>query len=210
MIWASSALIGGIILLIFSADKFVDGAAVTAKYFGLPPLLIGILVIGFGSSMPEMVIAGIAATQGNSGLALGNAFGSNITNIALILGVTTIISPIVVVSTVLRRELPYLILVTAIMSALFYYDQTLNRIDGLVLIGVFLCLMGWSIYTGLHTEHDNFGDLVELELRESIPIKRAVIYLVLGLIALVISSRIMVWGGVEIAQELESVILSSG
>jgi cation:H+ antiporter len=202
MIWASSALIGGIILLIFSADKFVDGAAVTAKYFGLPPLLIGILVIGFGSSMPEIVIASIAAAQGKSGLALGNAFGSNITNIALILGVTTIISPIVVVSTVLRRELPYLILVTAIMSALFYYDQTLNRIDGLVLIGVFLCLMGWSIYTGLHTEHDNFGDLVELELSESIPIKRAVIYLVFGLIALVISSRIMVWGGVEIAQEL--------
>jgi cation:H+ antiporter len=85
---------------------------------------------------------------------------------------------------------------------LFYYDQTLNQIDGLILIGVFLCLMGWSIYTGLHTEHDNFGDLVELELTESIPIKRAVIYLVLGLIALVISSRIMVWGGVEIAQEL--------
>lgn len=202
MLWASGALLGGIILLVFSADKFVDGAAVTAKYFGLPPLLIGILVIGFGSSMPEMVISSIAAVNGNPGLALGNAFGSNITNIALILGVTSIISPIVVDSGVLRRELPFLVLVTAIMLLLLFYDGTLNRIDGLVLIGVFLCIMSWSIYTGLNTKSDHFGDMVEQEFRESIPLKQAVFHLILGLTMLVISSRIMVWGGVEIAHEL--------
>ncbi len=202
MLWASGALIAGIILLVFSADKFVDGAAVTAKYFGLPPLLIGILVIGFGSSMPEMVISSIAAFQGKPGLALGNAFGSNITNIGLILGVTAMISPIVVNSAVLRRELPFLVLVTAIMSILFYYDQTLNRIDGLILVGVFLCIMTWSIYIGLNTKHDHFGDTVELELSQPMPLKRAITYLIVGLVMLVISSRIMVWGGIEIAQEL--------
>ncbi|MFT6317170.1 MAG: cation:H+ antiporter, partial [Candidatus Azotimanducaceae bacterium] len=93
-----AAIFIGIILLVISADKFVEGAAAAARRLGLPPLLIGMLVIGFGSSMPEMVISGLSASQGNPGLALGNAFGSNITNIALILGLTAIISPIKVAS----------------------------------------------------------------------------------------------------------------
>lgn len=97
------ALILGIIVLVISADKFVEGAAAAAKRFGLPPLLIGMLIIGFGSSMPEMVISALSAQGGNPGLALGNAFGSNISNIALILGITAVISPIVVDSKVLRR-----------------------------------------------------------------------------------------------------------
>ena len=202
MLLASGALLGGIILLVFSADKFVDGAAVTAKYFGLPPLLIGILVIGFGSSIPEMIISGLSAIQGNPGLALGNALGSSIINIALILGVTAIISPIVVGSTVLRRELPFLMLVTAVMTLLFYHEGALSRIDGVILILVFLIVMGWSIYAGLKTPGDHFGEMVELELEDAIPIKQAVVYLVIGLIMLTISSRIMVWGGVEIATQL--------
>lgn len=202
MLWASAALLGGLVLLAFSADKFVDGALVTAKHFGFPPLLIGILVLGFGSSIPEMVVSSIAASQGSPGLALGNAFGSNITNIALILGVTAIISPIVVVSTVLRRELPLLILVTAIMSFLFYNDAILSQIDGLILSGMFLLIMGWAIYVGLNTKSDQFGDMVAQELSDSIPLKQALVYLLLGLTMLVISSRIMVWGGVEIARGL--------
>jgi cation:H+ antiporter len=202
MVWAGVALIGGIVLLVFSADKFVDGAAVTAKHFGLPPLLIGILVIGFGSSMPEMIISGLSAIQGNPGLALGNALGSNITNIALILGVTAIISPVVVSSTVLRRELPLLILVTAVLGLLFYLDGELSRFDGLLLILVFLLVMGWSIYAGLKTTGDHFGDMMEQELQDAIPLRLALTYLVFGLIMLVISSRIMVWGGVEIATRL--------
>lgn len=202
MLLASGALIVGIILLIFSADKFVDGAAVTAKYFGLPPLLIGMLVIGFGSSVPEMIISWLSAIQGNPSLALGNALGSNITNIALILGVTAIISPVVVGSTVLRRELPLLMLVTAIMASLFYYDGELSRFDGVLLLLVFVFVMGWTIYAGLKTTSDHFGKMVEQELQDTIPIKQAVAYLVIGLILLVISSRIMVWGGVEIATRL--------
>lgn len=202
MLLASGALIVGIILLVFSADKFVDGAAVTAKHFGLPPLLIGMLVIGFGSSVPEMIISGLSAIQGNPSLALGNALGSNITNIALILGVTAIISPIVVGSTVLRRELPLLMLVTAFTALLFYYDGELDRTDGVLLILMFLLVMGWTIYAGLKAKNDHFGEMVEQELRDTIPIKQAVMYLVFGLIMLVISSRIMVWGGVEIATRL--------
>lgn len=200
LMWPITAVIGGIILLVISADKFVDGAAATAKRLGLPPLLIGMLVIGFGSSMPEMVISALSALKGNPGIALGNAFGSNITNIALILGVTAIISPIVVSSSVVNRELPYLLGVTALAAVLFYYDRELNQRDALILIFVFVVLVSWTIYTGVKTKQDAWADEVEQELSEPLGMRVALLYTVFGLVFLVISSRILVWGGVEVAE----------
>ena len=199
LMWPVIAVIGGILLLVISADKFVEGAAATAKRLGLPPLLIGMLVIGFGSSMPEMVISGLSSWQGNPGLALGNAFGSNITNIALILGVTAMISPIAVGSSVLRRELPFLAVLTALTAFLFYRDPILGRGDGMVLIGAFVVLMAWSIYAGLKSEGDKLGTEVAKELEMALDMKLALTYTIVGLIFLVIASRILVWGGVEIA-----------
>jgi cation:H+ antiporter len=201
MVLPTAALIGGIILLVFSADKFVEGAAATASRLGLPPLLIGMVVIGFGSSMPEMVISGLSAWDGNPGLALGNAFGSNITNIALILGLTALISPIAVKSRVLQRELPFLTAITAVAALLFYSDRELDRFDGWLLIALFLAIMAWSIYEGLTTT-DELGDEYAQQLSEPLTMPRALTYLVLGLIFLVLSSRLLVWGGVEIAQAL--------
>ena len=202
MFLAIAAVLVGIIILVFSADKFVEGAAVTAKYFGLPPLLIGMLVIGFGSSMPEMVISFLSAYEGNPGLALGNAIGSNISNIALILGVTAVISPIAVASTVIHRELPLMLVVTALAASLIYFDGTLNKIDGVILMGIFIAVMSWTIYQGIHETKDHLAEVVEQEYKETLPLKTAIIFLVVGLITLVISSRILVWGGVDIAQRL--------
>lgn len=90
------AIILGLVVLVWSAERFVDGSAATARYFGMPPLLIGMVIVGFGTSMPEMVVSALAAIQGNPGIALGNAYGSNITNIALILGLTAVICPITI------------------------------------------------------------------------------------------------------------------
>ena len=202
MLLPIAAVIFGIILLVISADKFVDGAASVAKRLGLPPLLIGMLVIGFGSSMPEMVISALSASQGNTGLALGNAFGSNITNIALILGLTAALSPVRVESTVLRRELPLLAAVTLATAALLYNDSILSRLDGGLLIGLFALIMAWSIYAGLKNKDDKLGAEVAHELEQPMAMSRALIYVGLGLTVLVISSRILVWGGVEIAQSL--------
>ncbi|MBV1876305.1 MAG: calcium/sodium antiporter [Pseudomonadales bacterium] len=198
--WPVLALVGGICLLVFSADKFVDGAAATAKRLGLPALLIGMLVIGFGSSMPEMVISALSSWQGKPGLALGNAFGSNITNIALILGVTAILSPIAVCSSVLNRELPYLAAISLLLAVLLYFDASLDRLDGVILILIFLALVIWSIYTGLNTEKDQLAQVVEQELSEPLGLRTAILYTVFGLIFLVISSQILVWGGTEIAR----------
>lgn len=118
MTLAFVALIAGLALLVWSADKFVDGAAATARYAGMPPLLIGMVIIGFGTSAPEMVVSALASMQGNPGLALGNAYGSNITNIALILGLTALISPIAVSSQVVRKEIPILLGITLLTGAL--------------------------------------------------------------------------------------------
>lgn len=199
MLLAFGALAAGIIILVFSADKFVEGAAVVAKRLGLPPLLIGMLVIGFGSSAPEMVISALASYEGNPNLALGNAFGSNITNIALILGITALISPIAVESSVLQRELPLLAIATVVVSGLLYLDSSLSRFDGVLLIGLFCVIMGWSIVAGLKSNQDHFADTVEQEYSEPMSMAKAVVFLVAGLIFLILSSRLLVWGGVEIA-----------
>ena len=103
------AIVAGFAILVWSADKFVEGAASTAKHLGMPSLLIGILIVGFGTSAPEMVVSAIAAMEGNPGLALGNAIGSNIVNIALILGVTAIVAPITVNSKIVRKEIHLII-----------------------------------------------------------------------------------------------------
>lgn len=110
------AIAFGLALLVWSADRFVEGSASTARHFGMPPLLIGMVIVGFGTSAPEMVVSALAALQKNPGIALGNAYGSNITNIALILGLTALISPIVVHSQVLRMELPILTAITALAA----------------------------------------------------------------------------------------------
>jgi len=199
MTLAFAAVIFGLILLVWSADRFIDGAAVSARYFGMPPLLIGMVIVGFGTSAPEMVVSALAATQGNPGLALGNAYGSNITNIALILGLTAVLSPIAVHSQVLRKELPILIAVTA-LAAWQLADGSLTRLDAGVLILVFFVLMGWTIYQGMQKSPDAFGTEMEAEFNtESMSLKKALIWLFIGLVFLIISSRILVWGAVEIA-----------
>jgi cation:H+ antiporter len=190
----------GLALLVWSAGKFVEGAAITAGHFGMPPLLIGMVVVGFGTSAPEMVVSALAATQGNPGLALGNAYGSNITNIALILGITALISPIAVHSTVMRKELPILVGVTA-LAAWQLWDGELTMVDALVLLGVFAALMAWSVYQGMTTRSDALATEIsgELETR-SMSLRAAVGWLVAGLLLLILSSRVLVWGAVDIAQ----------
>lgn len=200
MTLAFIAVVFGLFLLVWSADRFIEGSAVTARHFGMPPLLIGMVIIGFGTSAPEMVVSALAASQGNPGLALGNAYGSNITNIALILGVTALISPIIVSSQVLRKELPILTIVTAI-AAWQIWDGEITRLDAFVLLGILVALMSWTIWQGMKKEKDSLAGEVEgaLEVRV-MPVRIAAVWLVVGLVLLILSSRVLVWGAVEIAQ----------
>ncbi len=200
MTWAILAVACGLALLVWSADRFVDGAAATARHFGMPPLLIGMVVVGFGTSAPEMVVSALAASQGNPGIALGNAYGSNITNIGLILGLTALISPIAVHSQILRKELPLLMVVTG-LAAFQLWDSELTRDDAVVLLIVFGGLMAWTIRQGLQQRTDTLAGEMEQELRDNaIPIGTALSRLAIGLVLLIVASRVLVWGAVEIAR----------
>ncbi|WP_203299602.1 calcium/sodium antiporter [Marinobacter sediminum] len=202
MLMAMGAIVAGLILLVWSADKFVEGAAATAKHLGMPTLLIGMVIIGFGTSAPELAVSAMAAADGNPGLALGNGYGSNITNIALIVGLTAVIAPIAVHSQVIRKELPLLLVLTLIAGAQLI-DGQLTRLDGWVLLAVFAGVMGWSIYQGVQGKTDPLaGDTDAEMIAHPMPLKTAVIWVVVGLILLVVSSRLLVWGAVTIAQAL--------
>ena len=203
MLLPIAAIIAGLILLVWSADRFVDGSAATARYFGMPSLLIGIIIVGFGTSAPEMVVSALAATAGNPGIALGNAYGSNITNIGLILGFTALISPIAVSSQVVRKELPILLAISA-LAAWQIYDGELTRLDAIILLAVFALIMGTTIYQELKKKNHAPQDAQDAQdtQESSISLPKAIMWLVLGLVLLIVSSRMLVWGAVEIAHAL--------
>lgn len=196
------AIVAGLALLVWSADRFVEGAAATARHFGMPALLIGMIIVGFGTSAPEMVVSALAASQGNPGIALGNAYGSNIANIGLILGLTALLCPIAVHSQVVRKEMPVLLALTA-LAALQLMDGYLSRLDAAVLLGTFFVLVWLSIRGGMNQPEDSLGGEVEQELESHpMPLRSALMWLVVGLLLLIASSRVLVWGAVSIAQQL--------
>ena len=202
MLLAGLAVLLGLAILVWSADRFVEGAAATAQHFSVPPLLIGMVVVGFGTSAPEMVVSAISAVEGNPGIALGNAYGSNIANIALVLGVTALISPVLVHSSILRKELPLLLGVT-LLAVYQVWDGEITRLDALVLLLAFFIIMGWTIWNGLKKGTDSLAaDLEEDLAGKNLTLKLALLWLVIGLLLLVVSSRLLVWGSVEVAQSL--------
>lgn len=195
------SIVAGFALLVWSADKFVEGAASTAKHLGMPTLLIGILIVGFGTSAPEMVVSAIAAMEGNPALALGNALGSNIVNIALILGVTALIAPIAVHSSIVRKELP-LLLAIVLFAGVLLYDDTLSLLEGLLLLGGFFALVAWSVYSALKGKGDALeGEMEEELIEHAMSLKTGIMWLAIGLVLLIGSSRILVWGAVGVAHE---------
>ena len=199
---ALPALIFGLLLLVWSADRFVDGAAATARHFGVPPLIIGMVIVGFGTSAPEMLVSALAALKNSPGIAIGNAYGSNIANIGLILGTTALINPIMFHSNVLRKELPILTIITGV-SIVLLMDLRISLIDGIILLVLFIGLLSWTLQQGIHQKADPMGTEMEQELKsDQRPLGKAVLWLFTGLILLIISSRILVWGAVQIAMFL--------
>ena len=199
MLTALAAIIGGFVLLVWAADRFVLGAAATARNLGISTLVIGLVVIGFGTSAPEMLVSATASLQGNPQLAVGNALGSNIANIALVLGATALVTPLIVKSQTLRREYPIMFIIMLITLFLLY-DLKLTQFDGLVLLSGLVVLMVWMVRMG---RYDHKTDPLEQELQQEIPrlkMKIALFWLVAGLVVLIISSKILVWGAVFMAK----------
>ena len=194
------AVIIGLALLVFSADKFVDGAVGVARFCGMSTLLIGMVIVGFGTSAPELVVSVFSAVDNAPELALGNAYGSNIANIALILGITAIITPVLVKRDALRFDMPVLVLVS-LLSLFLLLDGNVSRMDAAILLLAFAGIMTFSIVTELkksHAVHDEEKD----ENVKPVSIGKSIFLLVFGLVFLVLSSRALVWGACNIAKSL--------
>jgi cation:H+ antiporter len=199
MLLSALEIIIGLVILVWSAGLFVDGAAGVARSLGMSTLLVGMIVVGFGTSAPEMSVGVLSALQGNPGIALGNAYGSNIANIALILGVTALISPIIIRSQVLKKELPILLVITF----LAYYhlqDGQITMIEGATELVVLVFVFAWMILQGRKetVQADTLETAVEEEFEQVMPAK-AWSLLIVGLVLLVVSSRMLVWASVNIA-----------
>ena len=194
------AFVIGLALLVMSADKFVDGAAAIANHYGMSPLLIGMVIVGIGTSAPEMVVSAFAALNNNPGLALGNAYGSNISNIALILGITALISPIPVQSQVLRKELPILTGVT-MLAGFQLLDGHLSAVDAWVLVATLVVVMFWLIRQSMSSTGDEMSQAAIEEAGEhTMPAQKAWLLVIGGLAVMMASSRALVWGAENMAK----------
>lgn len=205
LILPSIVLLIGLALLVWSSDIFIDGAASISTHLNISPLVIGVVVLGFGTSMPEVVVATLAALDNSPGLAIGNAVGSNIANIAMVLGVAAVITPIIVKSSILKRELPLLLAISFGAYALVL-DGELSFTDGIILVVALVLVMTWMIKANKSIDPtDPMADetISELDELPQLTMKQAVIYLVGGLVVLMVSAKMMVWGAVDIAHTFE-------
>ena len=193
MALAIIAVIIGLAVLVWSADTFIDGATSLAVRFNMPRFLIGVVILGIGTSAPELVVSALAAVAGSPDLALGNAYGSNIINITLVLGVTALISPILIRANVIRHDLILLLAVTA-LAAFQLLDGNLSRTDGIVLIASLIGVLLIQIFLSLRN-----NTAADVDAPKDINIAKALATLTLGLVVLIVSSRSIVWGAVELA-----------
>ena len=193
------ALFFGLVFLVVSADRFVLGAAAVARNLGVSSLVIGLTVVGFGTSAPEMLVSALAAWQGNPGLAVGNALGSNIANIGLVLGSTALLAPIMVRSETLRKELLVLLFVT-LGCYLLSLDGVLGVVDGGVMLVALVTILWWMVRAAKQNRQDSYSVELESEKSSDFGLGVAIFWTLLGLLGLVLSSRLLIWAAVEIAQ----------
>ncbi|WP_290611769.1 calcium/sodium antiporter [Arsukibacterium sp. UBA3155] len=194
-------VIVGLVLLIWSADRFVYGASSIARNSGISPMVIGLTIVAMGSSAPEMLVSATAAWQGKLDTSVGNAVGSNITNILLVIGAAALLKPIAVSSLTLRREFP-LLLVCTLFGYYLLSDDLLTRVEGIVLLVAFFSFLALLVYWGKHATPD---DPLIAEINADVPTVnistlKAVLWAAAGLILLLASSQLLVHGAVTIAR----------
>lgn len=165
MLLATSLLIIGLLLVVYSADRLVFAASLLCRRLGVPPLIIGMTVVTVGTSLPEIIVAFAASLRDQPNLAIGTAIGSNITNILLILGLATLLRPLRIHSGILRREIPLMLLVTA-LAGIFLWDCTLTRYEGVILLGVAALYLLLSVKIAQQAQHQGCDSLTREQLAE--------------------------------------------
>ena len=201
MVTSFVILILGFAALVWSADRFVYGAAALAKNFGVPTLIVGLTVVAMGSSAPEMMVSASAALANKTDTAVGNAVGSNITNILLVLGITALLRPLSVSSSTLKREIP-LVLLVSIATWYIFSDNYFSFFEGAALLFGFVVFIGGLIFVSLRAKNQDDPFVSEAcdEVPDNVPTKKAVFWLVVGMILLPVSSHFLVGSAVDIAK----------
>ncbi|MEM6998273.1 MAG: calcium/sodium antiporter [Pseudomonadota bacterium] len=193
----------GFALLIYGADGFVEGASNLARQLGVSPLIIGLTIVGFATSAPEIIVGSVSAWQGKTAIAIGNAVGSNIANIGLVLGLSVLVFPITIASTTIRKEFGLMFL--AIIITLFVMlDNHLSRIDGMILLISLIISMAWIVWLAKHSPVND--PLVKESIDEysekpnkSDSVGKALVQLLFGLVLLLLGADMLVRGAVFIA-----------
>ncbi len=202
MLGSAFEVIVGLLFLIWGADRFVHGAAATARNLGIPPLLIGLTIVAMATSAPEILVSVVAALRGEPDLAIGNAIGSNIANVGLVLGVVALLRPVELKSATLRREMPALLAVSLLTVSLFL-DSYLGRVDGLVLLAGLVIVMIWLVRLGIRSSaSDPLQAEFDAEIPKHMSMRVAVFWLVVGIATLLIGAELMVDGAIDIAKAL--------
>jgi cation:H+ antiporter len=188
-----------LVVLSWGADRFVFGASALARNMGISPMIIGLTIVAMGSSAPEIMVSATASLNGNTDTAVGNAIGSNIANIALVLGLTALLKPLTVASTTLKREMPVMLAVS-LLATYFLADLYLSFSEGLMLFVLFFITIGGLAWMSYHMEKgDPLTQETHDEVPQGVPTKSAVIWLLVGLVLLPLSAHFMVGSAVEIA-----------
>jgi cation:H+ antiporter len=193
------ALAAGLVLLYFGAEWLVRGAASLALRFGLTPLVVGLTVVAFGTSAPELVVSVGSALEGRGGLAIGNVVGSNIVNVALILGLSVLIRPALVKTQLLRLDVPLMIGASVLLFVLLL-DGMLNRVEGVFLFAGLVAYTGFNIWQSRREQTARQTDLAEVLPTPSGSVGRDVGWVVVGLVVLVVGAQLLVSGAVSIAE----------
>jgi len=202
MLMSAAAVLVGLLLLFWGADRLVVGAGATARNLGIPPILIGLVIVGFATSAPEMLISAVASMDNAPALAVGNALGSNIANLGLVLGTAILICPIAVQSETLRREFPA-VLAATVLTLLLFLDNELSRLDAVVLLLALGILTVWIVFVGSKSSvFDPIRADSEAEFRANISAGKATFWLVIGLVTLLGGAELMVNGGIDVARRL--------
>ncbi|MGI9206064.1 MAG: calcium/sodium antiporter [Woeseiaceae bacterium] len=192
----------GLLLLIWGADRFVHGAAAAARNLGVAPLMIGLTIVSFATSAPEILVSVVAALRDDPDLAIGNAIGSNIANIGLVLGVVALFRPIELKSATLRREMPALLAVTLLTVSLFL-DSHVGRVDGLVLLTGMVIVIIWLVRLGIRSSAtDPLQTDFEAEIPADTSMQWALVWLAVGIIALLFGAELLVDGAISIATRI--------
>ena len=209
-IWLSIVcVLGGFAVLAWSSDAFVDGASALAKAFGVSPFIIGMVIIGFGTSAPELCVSALSGATGHSDLSLGNAYGSCIFNIAVILGVAALIKPLVVKPSVAFVAVPALVAIALLSCLLVTLGNGFSRVDGAILLAVFAVLLPVYCWFDQSQKKKDEGrspgttGVSPVEGRDKpVPLWKAWLLLFVGLALLVGSSHVLVWGCVDLARTM--------